>query len=138
MILSQRQALKQMKLQGIFPDHQVPDNEISAAYKAEILSTDMTYQLVPPNYHHRNIANKAIQNWKDHFVGVLSVTAATFTVHLWCQAIPLAKQQLFLLRKSNANKKIFLGPRLRPPQLRCRSFRSHWHGITGTLQSPPT
>ena len=36
MILARRRALTRMKIQGIVPKHQVLDNEISVAYKAEI------------------------------------------------------------------------------------------------------
>ena len=60
MILARQRALKQMQLQGIVTKHQVLENEISAAYKDEILSTDTTYQLVPPNDHHKNTTKKAI------------------------------------------------------------------------------
>ena len=42
LILVRRRYLKQMQLQVIVPKHQVLDNEISAAYKAKILATDMT------------------------------------------------------------------------------------------------
>eukprot|EP00804_Cyclotella_cryptica_P021230 CCRYP_001521-RA/>CCRYP_001521-RA protein AED:0.41 eAED:0.29 QI:0/-1/0/1/-1/1/1/0/216 len=38
----------------------------------------MTYQLVPPGDHRRNIAEKAIQTWKDHFIAVISGTDAKF------------------------------------------------------------
>ena len=67
-----------MQLQGIVPLHQILDNEISEAYKEEILATKMSYQLVPPNDHLQNIAERAIQTWKSHFIGVLAGTAATF------------------------------------------------------------
>ena len=77
-----------MKQQGITPAHQVLDNEISQTYKDEIRDSGMSYQLVPPDDHRRNIAERAIQTWKNHFVGVLSGAAATFPLHLWCQAIP--------------------------------------------------
>ena len=60
MILARRHALARMKLQGINPKHQVQDIKISAAYKAEIQAMHMTYHLVLPNDHHRNIAEKAI------------------------------------------------------------------------------
>ena len=95
-----------MRLQSIVPTHQVLDNEISAAYKTKINATNITYQLVPPGDHCRNIAEKAIQTWKDHFVGVLSGTAETFPLHLWCQAIPQAERQLLLLHQSNVDTKI--------------------------------
>ena len=99
MILARRRALGRMKHQGIVPKHQVLDNEILAAYRKEIWATYMTFQLVPPDDHRCNLAEKAIQTWKYHFIGVVSGTAATFPVHLWCQAISQVERQLFLLRQ---------------------------------------
>ena len=96
-----------MKLSRIVPEHQVLDNKISAAYKAEVQSTHMTYQLIPPDDHHRNIAENSIQTWKDHFVGVLTGTESTFPMHLWCQSIPQAERQLLLLQQSNVNPRIY-------------------------------
>ena len=90
-------GLKIIKQQGITPAHQVLDNEISQTYKDEIRESGMSYQLVPSDDHCRNIVERDIQTWKNHFVGVLSGTAATFPLHLWCQAIPQAERQLMLL-----------------------------------------
>ena len=45
-----------MKHQGIVPLHQVLHNDISKAYKYEIRITGITYELVPPHDHRRNIA----------------------------------------------------------------------------------
>jgi hypothetical protein len=59
----------------------------------------MTYQLVPPDDHRRNMVKKAIQTFKDHFIRVLSGCAATMPIHLWCQLSPQIKQQLLLLRQ---------------------------------------
>ena len=66
----------------------------------------MTYQLVHPDDHRRNIAKKSIQTWKDHFVGVLSGASDTFPIHLWCQALSQMEQQLILLWQSNTNPKV--------------------------------
>ena len=85
MILSQRRAILIMKLQGIVSKNQARDNKISTAYKTEIQATHMTYLIVPPDDHHRNIAEKSIQTWKYHFVGFLTRTAFTLPMHLWCQ-----------------------------------------------------
>eukprot|EP00804_Cyclotella_cryptica_P005330 CCRYP_020410-RA/>CCRYP_020410-RA protein AED:0.19 eAED:0.19 QI:0/-1/0/1/-1/1/1/0/760 len=95
-----------MKACDITPQHQVLDNEISAAYRDAITTSAMTYQLVPPDDHRRNIAEKAIQTWKDHFISALSGTADNFPLHLWCQLIPQMERQLNLLRQSNSNPKI--------------------------------
>ncbi|KAL7533577.1 hypothetical protein ACHAXR_005319 [Thalassiosira sp. AJA248-18] len=73
-----------------------------------IKESGMTYQLVPPDKHQRNIAEKAIQTWKDHFVSVLSGTAENFPLHLWCQLTPQMERQLNLLRQSNANPKVLV------------------------------
>ena len=89
-----------------FHSRQDLDNEISKAYRTEVQATGMTYQLVPPDDHRRNVAEKAIQTWKDHFVGVLSGTSDTFPLHLWCQVLPQMERQLLLLRQSNTNPKI--------------------------------
>ena len=95
-----------MKQQGIIPKHQVLENEISEAYKAEIELTNMTYQLVIPDDRCLKISEKVIQTWKDYFVSVVSGGAATFPQHLWCQAIPQAERQLMLLRQSNIHPTI--------------------------------
>ena len=52
------------------------------------------------------LQKKAIQTWKDHFVGVLTGTADTFPMHLWCQSIAQAERQLLLLRQFNVNPQI--------------------------------
>eukprot|EP00804_Cyclotella_cryptica_P031066 CCRYP_015981-RA/>CCRYP_015981-RA protein AED:0.30 eAED:0.30 QI:0/0/0/1/1/1/3/0/511 len=81
LILARNRALQRMKACGIQPTRQVLDNEISAAYKLAITASGMTYQLVPPDDHRRNIAEKAIQTWKDHFIAVISGTDAKFPRH---------------------------------------------------------
>ena len=106
MILARPRALEHMKSQGIVPTHKVPDNEISTAYRLEIENTSMNYQLVPPDDHRRNLAEKSIKTCKDHFIRTMSRKEEIFPAHLWCQAIPQAKRQLLLLRKSNVNPKI--------------------------------
>ena len=72
-------------------------------YKTAIETSNMTYQLVPPNDHRRNMAEKAIQTFKNHFVSVLSGCAPTMPMHLWCQLLPQVELQLLLLRQSRVN-----------------------------------
>ena len=66
----------------------------------------MTFQLVLPDYHRCNLAEKAIQTWKYNFIGVTSGTEASLPVHLWYKAINQDKWQLLLLRQSNMNPKV--------------------------------
>jgi hypothetical protein len=70
------------------------------AYEEAIRASGMTFELVPPNDHRRNMAEKAIQTFKDHFVSILSGCAPTFPLHLWCQLLPQVERQLLLLRQS--------------------------------------
>ena len=106
MILARRRALEQMKAQGLVTTHQVTENEISTEYRLEIKKTSMTYQIVPPDDHHCNLAEKSIQTWKVHFIGVMSRTAEIFPAHHWCQVIPQEEHQLLFLQKYNVNPKI--------------------------------
>ncbi|KAL7474216.1 hypothetical protein ACHAW6_000727 [Cyclotella cf. meneghiniana] len=101
-ILACNHALLCMKACGITPTRQV-NNEISATYKTAITESGMSYQLVPPNNHRQNIAKKAIQTWKDHFIAVIGGTDNKFPLHLWCQLLPHMEHQLNLLRQSNAH-----------------------------------
>ena len=100
MILGRRRALARMKVQGITPSHQVLDNEISAAYRAEIQATGMTYQLVTPDDHCRNIAEKAIQTFKNHFVSILCGTDDNFPMKWWDRLLEQAEHQLNMLQPS--------------------------------------
>ena len=77
------------------PKHQILDNEASAKYKSAIIASGMTYQPVLSDDHCRNIAKKAFQFWKNHFVAVLSGASSTFPLCLWCQDI----HQIFKLSR---------------------------------------
>jgi hypothetical protein len=96
LILAQSQALERMRKAGIVPKHQILDNQKSALYKEAVGASGMTFKLVPLYDHGCNMAEKAIQTFKDHFAGILSKCAPTFPLHLWCQLLPQVKRQLLL------------------------------------------
>ncbi len=108
LIAAQMCALEQMRRQGIVPKHQILANQCHGLMKQAIKKTTlsdgsiskMTYELIPPEEHQRNMAKKSIQTIKDHFVGVLSGCAKTMPMHLWCQLLPQVEWQLLLLRQS--------------------------------------
>ena len=64
-ILARSQSLLSMKACSITPWYQVLDNEISAAYKNAITASGMTYQLVPPDDHLHNTAEKSNSNMEE-------------------------------------------------------------------------
>ena len=82
-IASRERSLKRMRLCGFNPKHQILDNKVSEKYKEAIRVSGMTYQLVPPDNHRCNTAEKEIQFWKEHFIYILSGTAENFPLHLW-------------------------------------------------------
>jgi hypothetical protein len=77
LILAQAQALERMHKASIVPKHQILDNQKLAAYEEAMHPSGMIFELVPPDDHRRNTAEKAIQTFKDHFVGNLSGCAPT-------------------------------------------------------------
>ena len=55
-IIGRQKDLHRMKICSIVPKRQILDNGISQTLKDEIIESVMTYQLVLPNDHFRNIA----------------------------------------------------------------------------------
>jgi hypothetical protein len=96
LILACARALARMQCHGLIPKHQILDNQASAEFAA-IEASGMTYELVPSKKHQCNMAEKAIQTFKDHFVGVLSGCTPSMPIHLWCQLLPQVERQLLLL-----------------------------------------
>jgi hypothetical protein len=60
----------------------------------------MTFQLVPPHDHQQNLAEEAIQTFKDHFIAILCGTNKTFPLNLWDSLRPQAEHTLNMLRPS--------------------------------------
>ena len=71
MIRAYQVLIDRLNSTGIFPKLHILDNECSTELKAAIKNNKMTFQLVPPHDHRRNIAEKAIQTFKDHFISIL-------------------------------------------------------------------
>jgi hypothetical protein len=76
------------------------DNEASTAFKAEIRK-NRTLQLVPPDNHRRNLAERVIQTFKSHFKAVLAGVVDNFPMNLWDRLLPQTVLTLNLLRQSN-------------------------------------
>ena len=85
---------------GISPKHYILDNKILAEMKECIGKNGSTYQLIPPHDHCCNIAKKAIQVFKDHFISILCGADPHFPMHLWCRLLLQAERMLNMLRQS--------------------------------------
>jgi hypothetical protein len=68
---------------GLSVDLQILNNEASAAYKEAItFKWNATFQLVPPDMHHHNWAERAICTFKDHFLAILAGVDSAFPPYL--------------------------------------------------------
>ncbi len=92
--------IDQLNSTGNFPKLHILDNKCSAEMKASIMLNKMKFQLVPPHDHCRNLAEKAIQTFKDHFVAILCGTDNAFPLHLWDWLLPQAQHTLNMLQPS--------------------------------------
>ena len=63
------------------PTTHILDNKASEAYKTEIRK-NCTIQLVPPDSHRQNLAERAIQTFKNHFKAVIAGVEDNFPMHL--------------------------------------------------------
>jgi hypothetical protein len=82
------------------PTMHILDNKASAAFKSEI-KTNCNLQLVPQDTHQQNLAEKAIQTFKNHFIAILAGVDTTFPINLWDFCVPQAVLTLNLLCQSN-------------------------------------
>jgi hypothetical protein len=117
---------QELTTKGFKPKLQTLDNKASAALKHFFAANDVEHQLVPPHCHRRNAAERAIRNFKEHFVAGLSSVDPTFPLHLWDRLLPQAEITLNLLRTSRLH-----------PQL---SAAAHFHGLVDynkTYFAPP-
>ena len=76
-------------------DLQILDNEASAEYKRAITENwNANYQLVPPNKHQINAAERAICAFKAHFLSILVGVAPYFPRNMeqhpqvWKESVP--------------------------------------------------
>ena len=106
MVKTYNNLIRRLKKCGITPKHQILDNEISAEYKEAMAEHNITYQLVPPHDHRRNMAERAIQTFKAHFISILCGVDENFPLHLWCRLLPQAEITLNMLRSSTITPNI--------------------------------
>ena len=98
--------LHRLQQYGFRPRHQRLDNEASTAFQADLSAKKIDFQLVPPNIHRRNAAERAIRTFKNHFIAGLSSVHPTFPIQLWCRLLQQAELTLNLLRPSRLNSKL--------------------------------
>ena len=74
------------------------DNEVNDKLFEAIRNNNCDYQLVTVYDHRQNLAERAIQTYKNHFISVLFGTDVAFPAHLWCSLQKQINIQINLLR----------------------------------------
>jgi hypothetical protein len=89
-------------------------------------ANDVEYQLVPPHCNRRNATERAIRNFKEHFVAGLSSVDPAVPLPLWDRLLPQAEITLNLLLTSRLHPQLFAA--------------AHFHGLVDynkTAFAPP-
>jgi hypothetical protein len=66
----------------------------------------MEYQLIPPHFHRRNAAERAIQTLKEHFVAGLSYVDPYLPLHLWERLLPQEELTLNIIQTSRQHPQL--------------------------------
>lgn len=88
---------------GTAPEVWVLDNEVSSELKTSFKNNDTKFQLVPLYSHRQNLAERAIQRYKNHFKAGLATADPNFPLSEWDRLIPQANITLNLLRSARNN-----------------------------------
>ncbi len=122
MIMAYQKIVDRIKLLTLRLKHHHLDNECSAAFKGCIAKNGMTHKLVPLDCHRCNIAERAIQTFKNHFVSILRGVDNIFPLSLWCHLVQPVELTVNLLRQSNVAPKV--------------SMYAHVHGQHNYINCP--
>ncbi len=106
MIKAYECMVRRMKNSGLGLKKHRLDNECSKKFKMCTKNAGMTHELVPPDCHHCNIAKRAIQTFKNHFMLILSGVNDRFPLSLWYHLVCPAELTVNLLHQSNVTPKV--------------------------------
>ena len=84
----------------------VMDNKCSKAVEKYTQSTKAAIQLVSPDNYRVNVAKRAIQTWKDHWLSGMDTINPNCPIQLWCQLIEQGQDMLSLLHVSRVIPKL--------------------------------
>ena len=77
------------------------DNEASEDYLQAIERSGIKYEKVLLNIHWRNMAEKAISMFKDHFQAIMVGVDSTFPMHLWDRLLHQVGSMLNMMQPMN-------------------------------------
>jgi hypothetical protein len=88
MIRAYNEIMDRLQSQGIKPTKQMLDNEISNDYREAIEKRGIAVELMPPDNHRRNLAERAIQTAKGHIIANIIGCDESFPIREWNRLLP--------------------------------------------------
>jgi len=98
--------LQRLITSGCVPILNINDNESSEEMRQLLSSQGIAFQLVPPNQHRANAAERAICTWKNQFIATLCSCDPGFPLDLWDRLMEQTTITLNLLRTSSINNRL--------------------------------
>ena len=96
--------MKKLADRGHHVEVQILYNEVSAEFKKTIVKDwGASYQLVPPNVHRRNVAERAIRIFKAHFLEILSGVDPDSPKFMWSNLLVQTESTINLMRQATLN-----------------------------------
>jgi hypothetical protein len=101
-----QKIVDRMQMANLGLKHHRLDNKTSTAFKEHIKKNGLAHKLVPPSNHRCNLAERAIQTFKHHFISILSRVDDKSPLSLWCHLLGPAELTVNLLCQSKVALKI--------------------------------
>ena len=92
-----------LRKRGLTPKLHIMDNEVSEDLNKYVEDSDIQFQLVPPHMHWRNDAERAVRNFKNHFIAALWTVEPLLPFYLWDRLLPQVTMTLNMMRRSRLN-----------------------------------
>ena len=116
----------QMTRHGHLVKKLILDNECSNDLKKALNKKNIAFQLVPPDAHRRNAAERAIRTFKNHFLSTLVTCHVDFPIAEWDWLLPQSQMTLNLLRAARCN-----------PNLSAYAYLAGPHNFNKVPLAPP-
>ena len=99
--------MQKLAERGNHVDIQILDNAVSAEFKKTIKKYwGAIYQLVPPNVHRKNIAERAIRTFKAHFLAILAGVDPDLPIYMWDNLLAQTELTINFLKQETLNTRI--------------------------------
>ncbi len=91
-----KKLVARLKKAGCAPKKHIMDNKVSSILRKTI-KAEGNLELIPPEFHCRNIAKDGICMEKNHVIAILARLSESFLIWMWSELLPQAELTLNIL-----------------------------------------